>query len=145
MSYYKITQGGNVIGVGSAFLRWHPKRRRFMYCDVDDAERVQDAITERLYHADWLSSSPPDAGAAEEAAVEMIAASEYDELYALLHDGETVPITPEPDPEPVPDPSPAPDERPMTIQEMREKIAAQEEQLQMLTECILEMSEVVYE
>ena len=32
----------------------------------------------------------------------------------------------------------------MTVQEMREKIAAQEEQLAMLTECILEMSEVVY-
>lgn len=144
MRYYKISQNGAVIGVGCSFLRWNSKRRKFFYCDIDDAERVQDVITSQLYHADWLPAAPVDADSAEEANVSMITASEYDEFFAMLDGGETIPDDPAPEPGPGPEPEPDPDEKPMTVQEMREKIAAQEEQLAMLTECILEMSEVVY-
>ena len=123
MSFYKIEKNGLVIGAGCVFLRWNGNKSRFFICDVDDAERVQDFLTERLYHADWLKESPQAAGAAEEAVVEIISASEYDEIIALLIDGEEIPVPePEPEPEPPPEPEPEPEERPMTVQEMREKI-----------------------
>lgn len=133
MKYYKIIQGGLVIGAGCTFLKWHPAKHRFFYCDADEAERVQDAITERVYHADWLLGSPPDAGPADEATVEMISAAEYDEIIALLADGETIQEPEEPEIEPVPEPEPEPEpEKPMTVQEMRSKIIEQQEEIESL-------------
>ena len=134
MDYYKIIMDGAVIGAGCTFLKWHPAKGRFMYCGINVAERVQDAVTERLYHADWLIRSPPEAEPCDEATVEMISAAEYDEIIALLDDGETIPV-PEPEEEPAPEPGPSPDpepERPMTVQEMRDRIAEMEETLNII-------------
>lgn len=125
MRYYKIVQNGLVIGAGTMFLRWYPQQQRFMYCDIEEAELAQDVITETLYHADWLRTVPEGAyDNAPEAQVMMIDATEYDEIIALLDGGEEIPVGPEPEPEPEPQPEPEPEpvERPMTVQEMREKI-----------------------
>ena len=53
----------------------------------------------------------------------IIDAEEYEDLIAVLPDGETVPEPPEPEPEPEPTPEPEPEpEHRMTVQEMRDKI-----------------------
>lgn len=124
MRFYKIIQNGAVIGAGMMFLKWNERHHCFFYCSIDEAERVQDVITERFYHADWLHASPADASTSPEAEIVLIDASEYDEIIALLDGGEEIPVPePEPEPEPTPEPEPEPVERPMTVQEMREKIA----------------------
>ena len=121
MKYYKIIQNEQVIGAGIRFLKWYTNKHQFFYCDISEAERVQDIITETLYQADWLKKSPSDALQSEEADVQLITATEYDEIVALLNGGEEIPVIPEPDPipEPVPEES---DTHIMTIQEMREVI-----------------------
>ena len=142
MNYTKIIQGGNVIGVGCNFIRWFPRTRRFAYCAMEEAEAVRDAITEIAYHADWLRDIPAEAGVVfAEAEVILIPQTEYDDLYEELMDGQPIPV-PDPEPEPTPpEPEPEPEEQPrMTVQEMREKITEQEDQIAMLTECLLEMS-----
>ena len=140
MRYYKIIQGGEVVGVGTTFLRWQPRSQRFFYCDFeDDPQAVQDVLTEALFHPEWLRRPPQEAAGFTEAEVSLIDATEYDELYALLSDGEEVPVDPEPEPEPTPEPEPdpEPDTRPMTVQEMRGKIAEQERQIAALTDIIM--------
>jgi len=133
MMYYKIIQNGQVIGAGCTFLKWNAAKRRFFYCGVDDAERVQDTITERLYHAEWLALSPPEAGQADEAAVEIITASEYDEIIALLIDGETIQEPDDPEPEPIQEPVQEPEpERPMTVAEMRSAVAEMDDVLNII-------------
>lgn len=125
MQYYKIIDQGNVIGVGTMLLKWFASAGRFFYCDsLDEAEAVQDVLTEQLYRDDWLHKPPDGATQPRPATVTLIDAVEYDELYELLKDGEDVPVDPEPEPEPQPQPEPEPEpEKPMTVQEMREKIA----------------------
>ena len=89
---------------------------------------------------------PDGAPAYETAKIVVIDETEYDEIRALLDDGEEVPVDPAPpEPEPVgPDDPVEPDERPMTVAEMREKITEQQGSIDMLIECVLEMSEIIY-
>lgn len=135
MDFYKIIRDSTVVGVGQMFLRWYPSKHDFYYCDIDDAERVQDIVTETLYHADWLRDAPSGADAAPEAEVIQISAVEYDELYEQLRDGEEIPaLEPDPgqEPEPVPVAEPEPEDRPMSVQEMREKIEELDEMLNII-------------
>lgn len=137
MRYYKIVQNGFVIGAGTMFLRWFPRQRRFMYCDLDEAEFVQDVITETLYHAQWLHNPPAGSYTVPEAQVTIIDSTEYDEIVAMLDGDENIPVEPEPEPEPEPTSEPEPSdttqpERPITVQEMREKIAEMEEALNII-------------
>lgn len=62
----------------------------------------------------------------------IITQAEYDELSQDY-----------PEPNPQPD-DPGEDIAPLTVGEMRAKIEEQEETITMLTECLLEMSEIVY-
>ena len=139
MRYYKIIQDGAVIGAGTMFLKWQPSQR-FFYCDFeDDAQTVQDVITEAIYHPEWLRRPPQGATGFAEAEVVLISATEYDEIIALLSDGEEILVEPEPElePEPTPEPEPDPEDRPMTVREMREKIAEQERHIAALTDIIM--------
>ncbi len=146
MTYYKIAQNGAVVDAGYIFLRWVEKHRCLMTCDPTIAEFVQAYDRTRVYHDHWLRPVPAGAPAYESATVTVIGETEYDEIRALLDDGEEIPVTPaEPDPPPVePDEPVEPDDRPMTVAEMREKITEQQASIDMLIDCILEMSEVVY-
>lgn len=126
MRYYKIIQGNDVVGVGTMFLRWFATSRAFFYCEFENAQIVQDVLSERFYHVDWMSRPPEEASGFAQADVEFIDSVEYDELYALLDDGEEVPFEPDVEPEPVnpePDEEPDQDERPMSVAEMRARIA----------------------
>ena len=82
MEYYKIIRNGTIVGAGTTFLKWYPSKRQFFYCDIDSAERVQDFLTETMYHADWLRDAPSGATEALEADVRIIDATEYDEIIA---------------------------------------------------------------
>lgn len=148
MDYYKIIKDGEVVGVGTRFLKWFLRSKGYYYCNFDSAECVQDDVGDALYHVSWMHESPSAAYIVPVAEIEEIDYTEYDELYNQLDDGEAIPI-PEPEPEPEPTPEPEPDEgedkeTPMTIAEMREKISEQEGMISMLTDCILEMSEILY-
>ncbi len=146
MRYFKIIQDGAIIGCGTNFIAWLPRTRRFAICDMDLAQAVIDVISEQRFHAEWLAAVPAESGVVfPTAEVVLIDADEYNDIYEELSDGEPIPI-PEPEPEPTPpEPEPEPEEQPrMTVQEMREKITEQEDQIAMLTECLLEMSEIIY-
>jgi len=148
MSYYKVIRDGMVTDAGEMFLRWQEKNRIMLACKPEEAQFIQGSDG-TILRVDWLNPVPEalkDRFETVEAA--LIDRQEYLDLRAVLDDGETVP-EPEPvQPEPTPEPEPGPDvpegEKPMTVQEMREKIAEQGATIQMLTDCLLEMSEVVY-
>lgn len=143
MNYFKVIQDDKVVDAGFSFIKEN-KNGIQLYCEPDEAELVQSYNELKYYHTYWLLSvkTYPDY---EEADVVMIGETEYNDIIAYLDDGEEVPIEPEkPDPEPEPKPEPEPEDKPMTIAEMREKITEQENTITMLTECILEMSEIVY-
>lgn len=153
--YYKIIQSGNIVGAGFQFLKWFPRSRKFAFCDLEQAQCVKDAVTDELYHADWLKNVPQEASfTPSEAEVVFIELAEYDDIIEELMDGEPIP---EPEQAPIPEPTPTPEPEPeqeserMTVAEMREKIAELTELVQdladqntLLSECIMEMSEIVY-
>lgn len=147
MTYYKIIKNELVIGVGTKFIEWNPSVERFLYCDTDKAQYIQDIFTLKLYHIDWLRNVNMAAPEVDYAMAEIIDATEYDELYEQIRENQQVPYvpTPPPEPEPEPEPEPTPIETPMTIQQMREKIIEQGEMIDMLTECLLEVSEIIYD
>ena len=135
--YYKIIKDGIVIDAveGSPWVckgkHGYPVR-----CGPDRATGVISHDSSIIYHIDGAAplGDYPDVIVAD------IGWQEYDELRALLGDGETVPV-PEPEPvipEPEPEPEPEPDqpepERPMTVQEMRERIMEQDRQIAELTD-----------
>lgn len=136
-----------VVDAGATWLTWNAKHRCLMMCGPDAASYVQGRDQKTIYTADWMLPAKHGWPTAAEVTVTVIDAVEYDEILAMLNDGEEIPDIPEPEP-PQPDPDepeePEPEERPMTIAEMRQFIADQQEQINMLTDCILEMSEVVY-
>lgn len=121
MEYYKIIRNGTVVGAGTTFLKWYPSKRQFFYCDIDSAERVQDFLTETMYHADWLRDAPSGATEALEADVRIIDATEYDEIIEQLGGGETIPDEPDPEPE-IPD-EPSEDPEPYVVQRAKRYIA----------------------
>ncbi len=147
MSYYKVIRDGMVTDAGEMFLRWQEKHKIMLACKPEEAQFIQGSNGTILRVA-WLNPAPEEAGTYETVEAALIDRQEYLDLRAVLDDGETVP-EPEPvQPEPTPEPEPGPDvpegEKPMTVQQMREKITEQDATIQMLTECLLEMSEVVY-
>ncbi len=149
MTYYKIVQDGTVIDAGFVFLKWNEKHHCMFCCDVNEAQFIQSYDQAAVYQVEWLNAAPASAGQFDTVDAVVISETEFDEIRALLDDGETVidepeqPIEQPPD-EPEQQGSEEPAERPMTVAEMRQVISEQQEQIAMLTDCILEMSEVVY-
>ena len=135
MTYYKIIINSEVVSVNIVFVRWDDKHRCMMYCDIDDAQFVQKHDGTALYHANWLKSYPARAGQYEEAEVVVINKEEYDELLALIIDGDPIP-QPEPEPTPEPTPGPEPDPEPdipMSLDEIREIVKRMNDQDQCMT------------
>lgn len=147
MSYYKVIRDGTVIDANEIFLRWQTKNKIMLACEMEDAQFIQSHDGDNIWRVPWLNPAPEEAGSYETVEAALIERQEYLDLRAVLDDGETVPepepVQPEPTPEPEPD-VPEDGERPLTVQQMREKISDLEAQNAMLTECLLEMSEVVY-
>lgn len=135
--YYKIIKDGIVIDAveGSPWVcmgkHGYPVR-----CGPDRATGVLSHDSSIIYHIDGAVPL----GDYQDVIVADIGWQEYDELRALLDDGEEVPVPepvyPEPEPEPEPDPEQPEVEKPMSVQEMREKIIEQEAQIADLTEAL---------
>lgn len=132
MTYYKLIRENIVFDAGSMWLRWQPKNRIMLRCEPSEAQFVIGS-DETIYRVQWLNPAPAEAGQYEVIEAAIIDRQEYDDLRAVLDDGETVPVPepviPEPEPEPEPDPEQPEQEKPMTVQEMREKITTQEQQI----------------
>jgi hypothetical protein len=124
--YYKLIRGGVIFDAGEMWLRWQPKNRIMLRCEPSEAQFVMGR-DETIYRVQWLNPAPAEAGRYEVIEAAIIDRQEYDDLRAVLDDGETVPVpepvTPEPEPVPEPEPEQPETERPMTVQEMRQRIA----------------------
>lgn len=133
--YYKIIKDGIVIDAveGSPWVclgkHGYPVR-----CEPDRATGVISSDSSIIYHIDGAAPL----GDYQDVIVADIGWQEYDELRALLDDGETVPVPepviPEPEPEPEPEPDQPVEEKPMSVQEMRERIMEQDRQIAELTD-----------
>ena len=144
MAYFKIIQENQIVDAGSTFLRWSIKWQQLFDCDPEEAQFVQSnkAI---VYHDEWLRGSPEVVDSVVEARIVVIEQNEYDEICELLGDDQIIDIPVEEYPiEVEPQQEEAPVEKQQTVTEMRETIKAQQEQISMLTDCILELSEIVY-
>lgn len=133
MTYCKMVRNDEIVDVGNLFMRWVSKNKTMAYCDINRAEFIRSALKEeRIYRSEWLANPADDAPVYEIIQLIVIDETEYDELYALLSDGEIVmdetvsETEPEQD-EPEREDEPEKTEKPMTVQEMREKIAELEE------------------
>lgn len=148
MNYFKVIKDNSVIDAGQFFLKWQEKNRIFLACPVEEAQFVLSHDGNTVYRVPWLNPAPPEAGEHETIEAAIIDYQEYMDLRAVLDDGETVPV-PEPIvPEPAPEPEPEIDiptqEQPMSVAQMRARIKEQQAEIETLTECLLEMSMIVY-
>lgn len=143
MTYFKIISDADreVVGVEAiedpAYVRWQEKHHRLVYCDGDAGEGIlSPKDNDTVYRIEGKELN----GVEIHLTAVFISAEEYDELAALLDDGERIPAGG--------DSPAAPNsggvDQPMTVSEMRQIILEQQNQINMLTDCILEMSEVVY-
>lgn len=144
MMYFKVIQNGTITNVGYVFLHWNEEHQHMFVCGPQEAQFLQSFDESRIYTAEWLTPAPPSCTAEyENATIISIPMDEYLGLRETLTAGLT-PVEPEPAPVPHPEiPEPSPD-MPMSVQEMRQTIMDQREQIEMLTNCILEMSEIIY-
>lgn len=137
--FYKLIRDGVIFDAGEMWLRWQPKNRIMLRCEPDAAQFVMGS-DETIYRVQWLNPAPAEAGQYEVIEAAIIDQQEYEDICAVLDDGETVPVPepviPEPEPEPEPDPEQPEPERPMTVQEMRQRIVDQDKQIADLSEAL---------
>ena len=123
MTYFKVVENHAAVDAGHLWLQWNAKHKCLMACETREANYAQSYDGATVYRFGWLNPLPEGAPVFPVVEASIIDKQEYDDLIAVLPDGETVPEPPEPEPEPEPQPEPEPEpERPMTVQEMREKI-----------------------
>ena len=134
MTYCKMVRNDKIVDIGNLFMRWVSKNNTMAYCEINRAEFIRSSLDEeRIYRSNWLAKPSIGAPVCEEIQLVVISETEYDELYALLSDGEPVMEEPnlereseEEEPEREESVSEV-TEKPMTVQEMRDKIAELEE------------------
>lgn len=148
--YCKLTMEGAVIDVAVsplACVRYSPRSGMVLRCGGNEGPNgILSERTGRYYQVEGWPAFPEEAeNSAGTVALTEIGETEYLELLAALNDGET------PDDsslyeEQEADPSSQEEQTPKktTAQILREEIGALREQNDMLMECLLEMSEIVY-
>ena len=124
MTYFKVIENQAAVDAGCMWLQWNTRHNLLMACETREAHYAQSYDGQTVYRIGWLNPLPDGAPVFPVVEARIIDRQEYEDLIAVLPDGETVPEPPEPEPEPEPQPEPEPDpERPMSVQEMREAIA----------------------
>jgi len=131
MTYFKVIQNKKVVTVGCVFLKWNMKRQKLFICDANEGQFVQSYDELHVYHDSWLKPSMAHDIEYEEATIVVITEQEYEDLLESLDEGEVVEESPVIEEEPVEVQIPE-EEKPMSIAEMREIIARQQEQINML-------------
>ena len=132
--YYKIISGGTVVdaAIGLNYVRWQEKNSLWLTCGESDAQGIVNSNGEDIY---LLSGADPMDGYSY-AAVAEITEEEYISIREELDAGAEIVDPGEPDT----DPSSAK----TRLQQLEEQVAALQGVNDMLTECLLEMSEIVY-
>jgi hypothetical protein len=147
---------GVIVDADHLWLRWQAKHKIMLACEVEEAQFIQSGET--IYAANWLNPAPAelsgqfekvpikDAKECQDFYAEEIDEEEYLSIRAQLDEGleledgsleETAPVEPEETEERL-------EVKKTTAQSMQEQIDALVQQNEMLLECLLEMSEVVY-
>ena len=132
--YYKIISGGQIVDAceGLRYVHWQEKNRLFLTCGEQDADGIVSTDGENVY----LLEGSQQIGDYAYASVTEIMKEEYDELRDELDSGAEIPDDSGND---------QPDSPAKTrLQLLEEQVAALEETNYLLTECLLEMSEIVY-
>ena len=154
MKYYKVISNGLVIDANCVWLKWQTKHRILLGCEPHEANYIQSSDQERVWRVQWLNPVPAGAPTFETVEAVEITEEEYLEIRKQLDDGFEVVVPEEIPEEEIPeDTTPeTPSIEVMTPEEMRRKIvyleAALAEQAKtndILTECLLEMSTVIYD
>lgn len=132
--FYKIISGGYIVDAcnGLSCVRWQEKNKIFVSCAEQYAEGFVSSDGKKIF---LLPSAPERLGLDRGEPVE-IDEETYHELVQELIDKGIIIIDDEDEPE-------DPDE-PVPKSQLLQRVELLEEQNQMLVECILEMSEVVY-
>ena len=155
MNYYKVIADGNVIDANFVFLKWQHKHHILIGCDASEGEFIQSSDQEKVWRTTWLNPPPQEAGEYETVNAVEISEEEYEEIREQLDSGEEVPEPEPPDvsTEPPTEPDEPEESEPvMSAAEMRriiteqaEKIKEQDARMEFIEDCLLEMSEVVYD
>lgn len=148
MIFYKILADGKVLDVNDVFLRWQPKHGVMLVCDPAKAEFICPRDCSGYYHPSWLNKPPEGAVYDGEIDAEEITEAEYRALLEQLEAGGTV-VNPEPDPGGTGGDNTSDNggqQKPAVadIKQLVDTCAGLQKQVQMLTDCLLEMSEEVY-
>ena len=148
MIFYKILADGKVLDVNDVFLRWQSKHGVMLVCDPAKAEFICPRDCSGYYHPSWLNTPPEAAVYDGEVDAEEITEAEYRALLEQLEAGGTV-VKPEPDPGGTGgnETSDSGGQQKPTVADMKQLVdtcADLRKQVQMLTDCVLEMSEEVY-
>lgn len=132
--FYKIVKDSQIVDVsdGLKYVRWQEKNRIFLSCAEEDAEGIVSSNGQDIY---LLITSEPRDGY-ESAVVSEIGEEEYLALREELDAGEEIIDGGDDEEE---------DTQAKTrLRMLEEQVAALQEVNDMLTECLLEMSEIVY-
>ena len=149
MNFYAILADSKVIDVNTVFLRWLASRGVMIICAPEQAEFICPRDGSAIYHPGWLNKPPDGAVYDGDVDAEEITEAEYKELLARLEAGEAV-DKPDPDPgetggeEPGGDTGDSGGHTVADMKQLVETCAGLQKQVQMLTDCLLEMSEEVY-
>ena len=133
--YTKIVSGGIVVDACDEmrFVKWQEKNRVFLNCEEADADGFIGYGGQEIY----LLAGRAEVDGYSVATYTEITREEYEELRAEIDAGKEIPDPDGGDEEP---------ENPAKtrLQALEEQLAQMMETNWMLTECLLEMSEIVY-
>lgn len=149
--FYKIILNGMVVDIQAElrYVRWQEANNLMIMCSEEMANGILSSDNSVIWHIEGLSEFPE--GLCQTAIIEEIEEDEYLRWKERLEAASTE--TEEPTEE-----SPAEDETTeesaskdylsiqdmLTIQELTDKVAKLEKENELLSECLLEMSEKVY-
>lgn len=154
MKYYKVISNGVVIDANYVWLKWQTKHRILLGCEPHEANYIQSSDQAHVWRVRWLNPVPADAPTFETVEAVEISEEEYIEIRKQLDDGFEIVVPEEIPEEEIPEDTTTetPSVEVMTPEEMRRKIvyletalAEQAKTNDILTECLLEMSTVIYD
>lgn len=137
--YFKIIKDNKIIDVGSTFVKWSKQYKCFYGCSGPQAQCIFSSINMKYYYDnDWLIQPPISSDLYTTAKIIDITEQEYDELLELLDNNEDI-NNQSYEEEQQSQPEENNQQHIMTINEMREKILEQENQIKILTNYILKI------
>ena len=140
--YYKIVSGGQIVDVcdGLTFVRWQKKNELFLTCDnEEDADGIISSDGSTIY----LLEGAEQVGDLKYAHYAEIDEETYNSLREQLIENGML-DDPKEDPPAAEEGGNTEPSQPVAKSEERQLIESLQAQVDMLTECILEMSELVY-